>query len=614
MAEFSWQWNRPVRATRGRRQAVFCTVAAVAAVLVGRELRAATLTASLDHNIVAAGESVTLTLKFEGGSPDHLAPPPQVPNLQITYAGGPMHIDININGQSSSIDSYNFNVTPTQPGDYVIPPIRAEVNGQILTSQPLRLKAIKPGSVPGQNTDQQLAFWKLVVPKKEIYLGEVIQPQVQLFIRSGVVNAEDILQRFDAVAPSLLKAEGFSVLKSAPAHHQQLQVDNGIYNVATLVTCLSPVKTGVLAVDVASARLGLQLPSSNRQRDFFDPFGMLPQYREQRVDLAADEEKITVLPLPPGAPANFNGAVGTFQLNVTAGPTNVAVGDPITVKIRLSGTGPLDSLTLPDQPAWHNFKIYPPAPSVESTDPLGATGTKTFETVVVPQNPDIRSLPPVSFSYFDSDKRQYESLTGPAIALTVRPGGTTVVPAAAGTARAAPDAAASSRDIVTIKQRLGEVAEIGPPLLERPWFLGMQGVPALALVSAVAWRKRRDRLANNPRLRRRRQVARLIRSGMEELRKSAAANRSDEFFATLVRLLQEQLGDCLDLPAAAITEAVIEDRLRPRGIPEPTLAALRELFQSCNLARYAPAQSGQELVALIPKLDAVLGQLQETVS
>ena len=90
----------------------------------------------------------------------------------------------------------------------------------------------------------------------------------------------------------------------------------------------------------------------------------------------------------------------------------------------------------------------------------------------------------------------------------------------------------------------------------------------------------------------------------------AAENNSDDFFATLFRLLQEQLGERLDCPASAITEAVIEERLRPRGVPEATLAALRELFQTCNLARYAPIKTSQELAALIPKLEAELRDLQ----
>jgi hypothetical protein len=132
----------------------------------------------------------------------------------------------------------------------------------------------------------------------------------------------------------------------------------------------------------------------------------------------------------------------------------------------------------------------------------------------------------------------------------------------------------------------------------------------LAWLSAVVWRRRAEQLANNPRLRRRRQVAQVIRRGLLELRRHATDNKSDDFFATLVRLLQEQLGERLDLPASAITEAVIEERLRPRGMPQATLASLHELFQTCNLARYAPIKTSQELAAIIPKLEAILRELQ----
>jgi hypothetical protein len=41
------------------------------------------------------------------------------------------------------------------------------------------------------------------------------------------------------------------------------------------------------------------------------------------------------------------------------------------------------------------------------------------------------------------------------------------------------------------------------------------------------------------------------------------------------------------------------------------LNGLRELFQTCNLARYAPIKSSSELTAFIPKIEATLRQLQE---
>jgi hypothetical protein len=127
----------------------------------------------------------------------------------------------------------------------------------------------------------------------------------------------------------------------------------------------------------------------------------------------------------------------------------------------------------------------------------------------------------------------------------------------------------------------------------------------------LVWRKRHESLANNPRLRRQREVALRIRAGLKELRAQADQRQAEGFFANLFRLLQEQLGERLDLPASAITEAVIDERLRARAISPGTLQSLHDLFQTCNLARYAPMQSSQELTALIPKLESVLRDLQQ---
>jgi hypothetical protein len=247
---------------------------------------------------------------------------------------------------------------------------------------------------------------------------------------------------------------------------------------------------------------------------------------------------------------------------------------------------------------------------LDTTDALGLQGTKTFEQLVVPQSPDIKALPPVSFSFFDPDQKSYRTLTQPAIPLVVRPGGSAPAPTVAATTRAAPDNPPPAQDIVHIKPRLGTLAQIAPPLVQQPWFLALQAVPLLAWLSALVWRHRTEMLANNPRLRRRRQVAQIMRQGLLELRQFASDKKSDDFFATLFRLLQEQLGERLDLPASAITEAVIEEHLRPRGAPEATLASLHELFQACNLARYAPIRTSQELAAVIPKLEAMLRELQ----
>ena len=266
---------------------------------------------------------------------------------------------------------------------------------------------------------------------------------------------------------------------------------------------------------------------------------------------------------------------------------------------------------MPDQPQWRDFTSYPPTAKVQTTDPLGLAGTKSFEQVLVPQNHEIKALAPVQFSFFDPAARSYRTLKGPAIPLTVRTGATAVAPPPSLTNTASGPAAPPVDDIVHIRPRLESSASVAPLLLTRPWFVLLQIVPALLWLSLLVWRKRSESLANNPRLRRQREVASRIRDGLKQLRVQADQRQAEPFFATLFRLIQEQLGERLDLPASAITEAVIDERLRRREVSTTTLQTLHDLFQACNLARYAPAQSSQELAAFIPKLQSVLQDLQQ---
>jgi hypothetical protein len=124
-------------------------------------------------------------------------------------------------------------------------------------------------------------------------------------------------------------------------------------------------------------------------------------------------------------------------------------------------------------------------------------------------------------------------------------------------------------------------------------------------------RRRKEHLANNPRLRRQLHVAQIIRNGLKQLRQHADANETAEFFSTVFHLLQEQLGERLDLPASSITESIVDERLRPLKVNENTLAQLAELFHACNQARYAPQSTNEELVSLIPKTEAVLNELKK---
>jgi hypothetical protein len=334
---------------------------------------------------------------------------------------------------------------------------------------------------------------------------------------------------------------------------------------------------------------------------------MFQQMEQRKLVLTAEPQVIRILPIPPSKAPDFTGGIGQFSLQVTATPTNVASGDPVTLKIQIAGKGALESLNLPAL-NWDGFKFYPPTSKVDFNDQLGIEGSKVFDQVVVPQTPDVRGVPALTFTYFDPERKAYQTLTHPGIPLIVRPASSrnAALPQTESDTEERPPA----RDIVHIKQRAGTLAQIAPPLLVRPSFIVLSLFPIVGWASACLWRRRTDYLQNNPQVRRQRHVERLVRDGLAELTDRAARNEPKEFFATVFRLLQEQLGERLNLSAASITEAVLEEHLRPKGVPEPTVNAAREIFNLCNVARFAPVSGSQELSALIPKVKSTLEQLR----
>jgi hypothetical protein len=560
------------------------------------------LTAQVDRQVVPVGETFNLSLVFDDVNPGGAPNLPNLPNLEQTGVRESKSFSF-VNGATESKLIYTYSLVPTKAGDITIPAMQVNTGGKVLTTQPIQIKIVQGTPPPSpEATLSNLAWLKLSVPKTEVYMGEAFPVEIALYVQS----AQDVQM-------PQLKAEGFSIGQSVKPQQTRTQVGNAVYNLIIFRMSATAARTGDLKLGAESS-LTLQVPDNSRRPDpFGDPFGGFfnRNYTLKPVVLQAETQVMHVLPLPTeNVPASFNGTVGTFSMRVTAGPTNLAVGDPITVKAIINGNGPIEALRLPEQPAWRDFKTYAPTSKTDVNDPLGLTGTKTFEQVVIPQNHEIKTLPPLEFSFFDPNRRAYQTLRGPEVALSVRPT-VSVTPPPTLTNAAPQNSGPGNDDIVHIKPQLAAGSASGLPLLRQGWFLALQGVPILGWLALFVARKRRENLANNPRLRRQRAVAQRVREGLAQLQSEASAQKSDEFFATLFRLLQEQLGERLDLPSSAITEAIIEERLASRELPPETIKELRELFLMCNQARYAPQKSVKELHSIIPRVEKVVDDLRK---
>src|SRR6478672_866599 len=152
---------------------------------------------------------------------------------------------------------------------------------------------------------------------------------------------------------------------------------------------------------------------------FSDPF-FQPSV-PQEIRFKTDKVTLDVKALPPGAPADFGGAIGNFTIASGAKPTTAQVGDPFTVTTTITGRGNFDRVTAPsfdDDRGWHK---YPPSSDFKQDDDVGISGTKTFETVLS-ANERKDKIPAQLFSYFDPAKELYVTLRSGSIPVRVEGG------------------------------------------------------------------------------------------------------------------------------------------------------------------------------------------------
>ncbi|MGB9602130.1 MAG: BatD family protein, partial [Limisphaerales bacterium] len=299
----------------------------------GIHLFAATLTVSIDPPTVSVGETAILNLMFEGGVPDGNVKMPEVENLDFQFTGQSSR-QIIINNRVSSQYVISYAVTSQKEGEYTIPSIVATVGGQRVASQPIKFVVAK-----ADNRDiERFARLRLSVSRDRVRIGEPFYVEIRLLFLA--MNGAEQPQ---------LASDGFTIGKFAQNESHTIE-DGRSWRLITLKTFAIALKPGDLTIGPASMKVTIP---ARLERNFFGET-IVASWRT--VILTTPSYKIKAEPLPSmDVPPQFNGAIGVYNMSVSVAPTNIAVGDPITVKITISGRGPIESLSLPEQPQWSEF-------------------------------------------------------------------------------------------------------------------------------------------------------------------------------------------------------------------------------------------------------------------
>lgn len=369
-------------------------------------------------------------------------------------------------------------------------------------------------------------------------------------------------------APAVTLVGNGRLLRATPADDA---TRNGVrYRVVEVVQRVLPRQAGELAL--AAPRLRFTFASR-----FLDDLmhGRMPA-DETTVTIAGQPRTIAVRPLPEaGRPAGFTGAVGRLKLRVTADRTAVAVGEPVTVTLEITGAGNLAFFAAPrldDLPGFH----------VLGRTEAGDRTSRTFRYQLVPLHADLRAVPPIEFWHFDPEPPgAYRALRSASLPLRVEGG-----PGSTG-----PDPSTGPAPLPLMPPERGAV-----PVRLRPWWIGsVLGLPWLLALGWWALRRRRERLARDP-------AGARARAALARFEGEARRPGSDP-----AALLTDFLAARLRCPPAAVIGDELAQRLGAAGI-EPALAEqAATVLAGLVAARYGSRDGAADpaaVIALVRRLDA----------
>ena len=444
--------------SRAMNRTALSAALACAATLSPLLAHAAAPTVRLEPAEVAPGEPATMVVETEGAAaPPHI---PALPGLDVQPIGQQTQLTI-VNGQRTDSTSYLYRVSSDARGDLVIDgitvdgaraaPVTLHVDS---AASPAAGRSVASGHAPqpsladaasddGGDRDAARAFLRLRLGKRKVYAGERVPFTVQAYFRAGTGVTVSAAPKFsdDSLIVSGLDKEPKQV---------ETTIDGERYLAVTWRGELTAAKDGPIPAEVslpttlqfveASAPTGPRrslrdlfagsFPMSAMMQDpLFDALldGSMMDLAEpgrvvsRDITLHGKSKSLEVLPLPSeGRPADFQGAIGRFELRTELARTELTQGEPVDVQIELTGEGNFGRFALPALSSSADFRAYSAA-NARPEDAATAPGRLTSKQPIAALRAGALEVPPVRFSYFDPALGKYVTTSSEPISVQVAP-------------------------------------------------------------------------------------------------------------------------------------------------------------------------------------------------
>jgi BatD DUF11 like domain len=543
---------------------------------------------TIEPSRIKLGESATLRVTSFGRLKD--VELPTIPGLTLEAIGRSQGFDF-INGAVIPATFILIRVTPQFAGVFSIPGLTPNshsiglevVKGDEPNPYSWRSQRPTPAPVPTASLPKGVqlqaggaAFVHLAIPARPIYVGESVPVEIEVGLRPGLVTSVNGL-------PTLKGSDfTFNNLSRQPERREET-IDGGSFVLLTWHSALAAVKPGdfVLSAEAPLTVKMSTLSAADRAVASRLAFPLLQSMYNgvapKETTIESSPFKLKVLPLPTeGQPENFSGAVGDFQVASDISSASVAAGEPLTLRLHISGAGNFDRVDSTMFAHLDHWKTYPAKSAFTPSDAVGNEGEKVFEQPLIAAQPGEQSIPGLEFSYFNPNTRRYERAQTPPIKVTV-----------------ADSLASSSLNALSGAQSLTGASAPGPsqglrpdhrppessvgelrPLYFRVAFLVIP--TTLALLLAGSWFAVRPNAA--------RATSKATERTLAQLNAAARAGDCSSFFDAARKTLLQNFAARWQMPADQITVAEMKARLGTPG------EDVEQLFAIADEARYSDNQ------------------------
>lgn len=510
--------------------------------------------------------------------------------IEILY--GPNQSEVSsyqyVNGHlsGSTTVTVSYVAMATRGGNFTIPPAMVVANGRRMSTESMRVRV--NGSAPAAATAQSRGGGReektvgnpghgdlfILVSASKTHVHE----QEPVMLTYKVYTTLNLTQ-LNGAMPDL---KGFHTqeVKLPQQKNFHMETFRGkTYNTVTWSQYIMyPQMTGSLKIPSITYH-GIVMEEDRSEDAFFTGGG----YKEVPRGVTAPGITIQVDPLP-AKPKDFSGGVGKFNISAQLAKTEVRAGDPINLRLVLSGTGNLKLVKEPAVQIPSDFDKY----DTKITDKTklseaGVEGNMIYDYLFVARKEGTYTIPAIRFTYYDTGSNSYKIITTQSFTIKVDKGN--------GNGGMSDFDSDENKDIRPIKTGNTSVHKIGDfffgsvaywaiivVLLAVFAFLFYSFRKTVLMRSDIVGMKRNN--ANKIATRRLRRADELMLKG-----------KSSEFYDEVMRALWGYVSDKLNIPVEHLSSDNISEKLSTLGVDDNTINKFTGALHECEFERYAPGDT-----------------------